>query len=140
MDLIPGDVIRLIHRDMRAHNDCDGRRFGYVLCAYGSYGCHTRLTRGSKNPRSVYRTSEGNRRPVESYSPLVCKNFRRNCSGGRGREGKVPPLNSRRCREVLSRVRVRENNCTRGVQPFVAIGVVKVPMRVDEVLDRIGAD
>src|SRR5580693_4048453 len=33
-----------------------------------------------------------------------------------------------------------ENNRTRRVQPFVAIGVVKVPMRVDEVLDRVGAD
>jgi hypothetical protein len=83
---------------------------------------------------------EGNRRPVELYSPLVRKNFRRNCSGGRGREGKVPTLNSRRSREVFSCVRVSENNCTRRVQPFVAIGVVKMPMRVDEVLDRIGAD
>jgi len=41
---------------------------------------------------------------------------------------------------MLSRVRVSENNGTRGVQPFVAIGVVKVPMRVDELLDRIRAD
>jgi hypothetical protein len=33
-----------------------------------------------------------------------------------------------------------ENNCTLRVQPFVTIGVVKVPMRVDQMLDRIGAD
>ena len=83
---------------------------------------------------------EGNSRPIELHSPLIFKNFRGNCSGGRGREGEVPTLNSRRGREMLSRVRVSENNCARGVQLFVAIGVVKVPMRVDEVLDRIGAD
>src|SRR5260370_779826 len=83
---------------------------------------------------------EGDSRAVELHSPLIVEDFRRNCSGGRGREGEVPALNSRRSREVLSRVRVRENNCTGRVQPFVAIGVVKVPMRVDEVLDRIGAD
>jgi hypothetical protein len=83
---------------------------------------------------------EGNSRPVELHSPLIFKNFRRNRSGGQGREGEIPTLNSRRGREVLSRVRVSENNCARRVQPFVAIGVVKVPMRVDEVLDRIGAD
>src|SRR5260370_35297716 len=83
---------------------------------------------------------EGDSRAVELHSPLIFEDFRRNCSGGRGREGEVPALNSRRIREVLSRVRVRENNCTRRVQPFVAIGVVKVPMRVDDALDRIGAD
>jgi hypothetical protein len=32
------------------------------------------------------------------------------------------------------------NGCTLGVQPFVAIGMVKVPMCVDQVLDRVGVD
>src|SRR5216684_1248184 len=37
-------------------------------------------------------------------------------------------------------VLVREDRCTGGVQPFVAVSVVKVPVSVDEVLDGIGAE
>src|SRR5215469_13820406 len=33
-----------------------------------------------------------------------------------------------------------KDGCASGVQPLVAIGVIKVPMRVDEVLDRIGTN
>jgi hypothetical protein len=83
---------------------------------------------------------EGSTRPLELHSPLIIKDFSRNCSGWRGRKGEVPALHSRRVGEVLSCVGVSENGCTRGVQPFVAIGVVKVPMRVDQVLDWVGAD
>jgi len=83
---------------------------------------------------------EDNSHPIELHNPLVFKNFRRNCSGWRGRKGELPALRSRRVGEVLACVRVRKNGCPRGVHPFVAIGVVKVPMRVDQVLDWVGTD
>jgi hypothetical protein len=35
---------------------------------------------------------------------------------------------------------VSEDGCASGVQPFVAIGMVKVPMRVDEVRDGLGTN
>src|SRR6266550_3505185 len=41
---------------------------------------------------------------------------------------------------MLARVLVGENGCTGGVQPFVTVSVVKVPVGVDEVLDRIGTN
>ena len=59
---------------------------------------------------------EGNSRAVKLYSPLVCKNLRRNCSGGRGREGKVPALNSRRStwiRRILCPELCRKADLTR---------------------------
>src|SRR5262249_11530404 len=52
----------------------------------------------------------------------------------------VPALHSRRGGEMFSCVRVSQNGCARRVHPFVAIGVVKVPMRVDQMLDRVGTD
>src|SRR5215831_4947715 len=82
---------------------------------------------------------EGNRRPIELHSPLIIKDFCRNCSWWRWREGEVPALHSSGVGEALSCVRVSENECTLGVQPFVAIGVVKVPVGVDQLLDRVGA-
>src|SRR5262245_44463554 len=83
---------------------------------------------------------EGNSRPIEFQSLLILKNFSGNCSGGPGRECEVPTVHSRRSGEVLSCIRMSENGRTCGVQPFVAIGVVKVPMRVDQALDWVGAD
>src|SRR5260370_42124177 len=83
---------------------------------------------------------EGNSRPIELHNPLIFKDFRRNCSGGRGRKGEVPALDSRRGGKMLSCVLVSKNGCTSGVQPFVAVGMVEVPVSVDEVLDRIGAN
>ena len=41
---------------------------------------------------------------------------------------------------MLARVLVGENGCTGGVQPFVTVSVVKMPVGVDEVLDRIGTN
>src|SRR6202007_859716 len=64
----------------------------------------------------------------------------RNCSRRGRRKREIPALHSRRGGKMLSCVRVREDGCACGVQPFVTVGMVKVPMRVDQVLDRIGAD
>jgi hypothetical protein len=41
---------------------------------------------------------------------------------------------------MLPCVLVSKDRCTSGVQPFVAVGVVEVPVRVDEVLDGIGGN
>ena len=81
-----------------------------------------------------------NSRAIKLQSPLIIKDFCRNCSGWRGRKGEAPALHSRRSGEVLSCVRLSEDCCSSGLQPFVAVGMVKVPMRVDQVLDGVGAD
>ncbi len=41
---------------------------------------------------------------------------------------------------MLARVRVGEDRRAGGMQPFVPIGVVEMPMRVDQMLDRIVAE
>ena len=64
---------------------------------------------------------EGNGRPVELHGPFLFKDFSGNCSGGPRHERKVPALDSRRTRKVLSRIRVSQNNCARRMHPFVAI-------------------
>src|SRR6516162_1065524 len=81
---------------------------------------------------------QGNRCPIELHGPLSFKDLLRDCSRGPGRKGKVPAYNPRRCGEMLSCVGLSEDGCTSRVQPFVAVGVVEVPVRVDEVPDGIG--
>src|SRR5215471_20700759 len=83
---------------------------------------------------------EGNCRPIELQSPLVIKNFCRNCPGWGGVESEVPALHSRGGGQMFPRVRVGKNGRPNRVQPFVAVGMVKVPMRVDEVLDGLGTN
>src|SRR5262249_9049309 len=60
--------------------------------------------------------------------------------GGRRRKCEVPPFYPRIFRKVLAGVLVSQNGCARSVQPFIPIGVVEVPVRVDQVLDWIGAN
>ena len=56
---------------------------------------------------------------------------------GRGRrEIETPILNALPGVQMLSRVLVGENGCAFGMNPFVSIAVIKVPVRVDQVFDR----
>ena len=71
---------------------------------------------------------------------LVADHDRRERPGGRRREREVPRVHSRRLgqwRGVFSCATIVGAG---GVQPLVAVGVVEVPVRVHELLDRIGAD
>src|SRR5215470_12462365 len=79
-------------------------------------------------------------RPVQLQSPLIIKHFCRNCAGWSRRKCKVPTFDSCGGGEVFACVRVSENGRANRVQPFVAIGMVKVPMRIDEVLDGLGTN
>src|SRR5215510_12275227 len=79
-------------------------------------------------------------RPIQLQSPLIIKNFGRNCAGWRRRKCKVPTFDSCGGGEVFACVHVSEDGCASRVQPFVAVGMVKVPMRVDEVLDGLGTN
>ena len=52
----------------------------------------------------------------------------------------VPVLHPLHRREVLARVLVRDDLGTELVQPLVAVGVVEMPMRVDQMGDRLGPE
>ena len=58
----------------------------------------------------------------------------------RRREVEVPILDPLRREEVLAGVFMGEDGRTLRVQPLIAVGMIEVPMRVDQMLDRIGAE
>src|SRR5436189_3668616 len=57
--------------------------------------------------------------------------------GGR-RKSKVPPFHSRRCREMLPGIFVGENVCAVLMHPFVAVAMVEMPVRINEMLNGFG--
>ena len=82
---------------------------------------------------------ERDRRVVEAQRPLAGKQIGRQ-SGCRKRLKIVAPvLHPLDRQEMLARVFMRQDGGAEFVQPFVAVGVVKVPVRVDQVRDRLWA-
>ena len=77
---------------------------------------------------------------VKVEGALCGENIARDRTGGRSQKGKIPTLNSCVHKKMLASVLMGENRCTCRMQPFIAIGVVEVPVRVDKVRDRIGAN
>src|SRR5438128_2129964 len=77
---------------------------------------------------------------IQLHRLLFPKHCRGNGSCRCGWKGEVQALDSCCGREMLARVLVGENDCARGVQPFVTVGVVKVPVGVDEVCNRVGTN
>src|SRR5262249_61913943 len=64
----------------------------------------------------------------------------RYCPSRGCRKREVPCFNPSIGGQMLASVVMRNNHCPGIVHPFIPIGVVEVPVCVDEVLDRIGAD
>ena len=52
----------------------------------------------------------------------------------------VPVIDTLNLGEILSRVLLRDDLCARRIQPRIAVGMVKVPVRVDQVRDGFGAE
>lgn len=68
------------------------------------------------------------------------EHFAGNPAGGQGKEIVVPVLNTLDFGQVLARILVSDNLCPGGMQPFVARGMIEVPVRIDQVGDGIGAE
>jgi hypothetical protein len=51
----------------------------------------------------------------------------------------IPVLDSLCRHQVLACVFMREDCRALVVQPFVAVGMIEVPMSIDQMLDRVGA-
>src|ERR1700722_4740217 len=69
-----------------------------------------------------------------------CKHLAGNPARRQGKEIVVPVLNALDFGQILARVLLSYNLCASGMQPFVAGGVIEVPMRIDQVRDGIGAE
>ena len=83
---------------------------------------------------------EGESGAVGVNRVLVLENSCRDRSSGRGRKSVNPAFNARVHGKTLARILVRQNACSRLVQPLVAAGVIEVPVRVDELFDGIRID
>ena len=71
---------------------------------------------------------------------LVMENRRRKGRRWRGGEREVPCLNSGITRKTLAGIFMSNYGCPCIVQPRIAVRMVKVPVSIDQMLDRIGAD
>ena len=76
---------------------------------------------------------------VELQLLLFFEDFARDCASGRREEIIVPVLDPLDPAEVLLRIAMRNDLGAYRMKPFVAIGVIEVPVRVHEMSDRVGA-
>ena len=77
---------------------------------------------------------------IEAERSVACEYLGGNRASGRRWKSEVPACYARARGEMFARVLMGENRGARSMQPFIAVGVVEVPMRVDEMLDRVGAN
>ena len=76
--------------------------------------------------------------PLEMEDTLRRKNLCREGACRRGRKREIPAVDPRGRGQMLTCVFVREDSRACRVQPFVVIGMIEVPMGVDEVRDGAG--
>src|SRR5215813_258024 len=77
---------------------------------------------------------------VEMKRFVGVEHFSRNRPRRPWRESEVPIFNSRAGGKMSLGVFVSGNSRTRGMHPLVAVSVIEMPMRVDQMLDRIGIE
>src|ERR1700758_818152 len=63
------------------------------------------------------------------------KHLAGNPARGQGKEIVVPVLNALDFGQILARVLLSDDLCASGMQPFVAGGMIEVPVRIDQVRD-----
>jgi hypothetical protein len=83
---------------------------------------------------------ERDRRTVELQLALVGDDFARNCTARRGQEIIIPVLDALDFRQMSFRVLMGDDPGAGRVQPFVAVGVIEMPVGVDQVRDRLAAE
>src|SRR4030095_14422224 len=80
------------------------------------------------------------RRAIEMKFDILLENFRWKCAFRSRRKTKVPTFDSCRDRKVFARIFVGGDLSSHRMQPFVAVSMIKVPVGIDQVLNRIGAN
>src|SRR6266403_660324 len=81
---------------------------------------------------------ERNGSAIEAERLVGVEYVSRNRAYRRWRKSEVPIFYSRAGGKVFPGIFVSGNSRARGVHPLVAVGVIEVPMRVDQMFDRIG--
>src|SRR5207244_7218803 len=82
---------------------------------------------------------EGDRGTIDVQRLFVGKDFTWNRAGRGRRKSEVPPFHSRRGREMLAGIFVSEHMGAILVHPFVAVAMVEMPVRINEMFDGVGA-
>ena len=77
---------------------------------------------------------------IERQRPVVGHHLGRNCGNRRWRKIEIPVIDPLRRHQVLARVFMREDCRAFAVEPFVSVGMIEVPMGIDQMLDRVGAE
>src|SRR5207237_6179286 len=67
---------------------------------------------------------------------LLIEDLGRNRACGRRREGEVPTLHARCRGKAFSSVLMREDRRALRMHPFIAVGMIEMPVRVDEMFER----
>jgi hypothetical protein len=84
--------------------------------------------------------SEIERRSVELHLVLVGEHFARNAARWRGQEIVVPVLDPLNAGKMLAGVILRDDPGAGRMQPRIAVGMIEMPMRVDEVGNGLVAE
>ena len=79
---------------------------------------------------------EGDSGTIKVQVFLLIEDFGRNRACGRRREGEVPTLHARCRGKVFSSVLMREDHRALRMHPLIAVGMIEMPVRVDEMFDR----
>src|SRR5215468_1175788 len=83
---------------------------------------------------------EVERGPIELQGLLRREGFARNGRQRRRRKVEIPVLDSLGDQQMLVGILMGDDGCPFCIQPLIAICVIEVPMRVDQVLDRVAAE
>ena len=79
---------------------------------------------------------EGDSGTIKVQVFLLIEDLGRNRACGRRREGEVPTLHARCRGKAFSSVLMREDHGALRMHPLIAVRMIEMPVRVDEMLDR----
>src|SRR5882724_11623109 len=83
---------------------------------------------------------ERERRAIEMERFLASEQLCRQGTGRRGWKGKIPAFNSCGRGKMFPCVLVRGDFSAHGMKPLVAVRVIEMPVRIDQMLDRVRAE
>src|SRR5438874_10136243 len=79
---------------------------------------------------------EGDSGTIKVQVFLLIEDLGRNRACGRRREGEVPTLHARCRGKVFSSVLMREDRGAFRMHPLIAVRMIEMPVRVDEMFDQ----
>jgi hypothetical protein len=77
---------------------------------------------------------------VQTEGLFGCERVRRDRRRRGGREVEVPIIDPLSRLQVLPGVLIGNDGCSFGIQPFIAVGVIEVPVTVDQMFDGIATE